>query len=161
SNIALPERIVRIATIGQGFMGRAHSNAFRQVKHFFDVPSKLCLATICGRNRANLEKIAATWGWERIETDWRAVVGSKDIDIVDIAVPNALHAEIAIAAAAAGKIVFCEKPLAVSADEGARMVDAIGNRPNMVWFNYRRVPAVAFARRLVEEDRIGQVFHYR
>src|SRR5437762_7164070 len=99
-------------------MGRAHSNAFRQVKHFFDVASKLCLGTICGRNRANLEKIAATWGWERIETDWRTAVESKDIDIVDIAVPNALHAEIAIAAAAAGKVVFCEKPLAVSAEIG-------------------------------------------
>jgi myo-inositol 2-dehydrogenase/D-chiro-inositol 1-dehydrogenase len=157
----LAERRIRIALIGQGFMGRAHSNAFRQLKHFFDVPFDLECKVICARNRDNLEKMAATWGWEETETDWRAVVERKDIDLVDIAVPNALHAPIAIHAAGAGKIVLCEKPLAVSAAEGRRMVEAARSVPNMVWFNYRRVPAVAFARQLIDEGRIGRVFHYR
>lgn len=142
-------------------MGRAHSNAFRQVKHFFEVPFDLECKVICGRNRANLENMAATWGWAETETDWRAVVERKDIDLVDIAAPNALHAPIAIRAAKNGKIVLCEKPLAVSAAEGARMAAAARNIPNMVWFNYRRVPAIAFTKRLIEEGRIGRVFHYR
>ncbi len=142
-------------------MGRAHSNAFRQVKHFFDLPFELDCRVLCGRNRENLEKMAAVWGWSETATDWRAVVERPDIDLVDIAVPNALHAEVAIAAAGAGKIVLCEKPLAVSRQEGERMCRAARAVPNMVWFNYRRVPAVSFSRRLVEEGRIGRVFHYR
>ncbi len=157
----MPNRKLRVALIGQGFMGRAHSNAYAQVKHFFDVPFDIERAVICGRDRARLEQTAATWGWQQAETDWRAVVERKDIDVVDVATPNALHAPMAIAAAQAGKIVFCEKPLAVSAEEGARMADAARGVPNMVWFNYRRVPAVAFARQLVDENRIGRVFHYR
>ncbi len=157
----MAERTLRVALIGQGFMGRAHSNAFAQVKHFFVVPFDLRRSVICGRNQANLERTAATWGWEETATDWRAAVERKDVDVVDIATPNALHAPIAIAAAEAGKIVLCEKPLAVSVEEGARMTEAVRHTPNMVWFNYRRVPAVAFARRLIEEGRIGEVFHYR
>jgi myo-inositol 2-dehydrogenase/D-chiro-inositol 1-dehydrogenase len=152
---------LRIALIGQGFMGRAHSNAYCQVKHFFDVPFDIERKVICARDRATLEKTAATWGWQEIATDWRAVVERKDIDVVDIAAPNAMHAPIAIAAAEAGKIVLCEKPLALSAEEGARMAQAARRKPNLVWFNYRRVPAVSYARRLIEEGRIGQVFHYR
>jgi predicted dehydrogenase len=157
----LGNRALKTALIGQGFMGRAHSNAYRQVKHFFDVPFDIDCAVICGRNMAALERMAATWGWRETATDWRAVVERDDIDIVDIATPNALHAEIAIAAAEAGKIVFCEKPLAMSEDEGARMAAAAKHVPNMVWFNYRRVPAIQFTRRLIDEDRIGRVFHYR
>jgi predicted dehydrogenase len=142
-------------------MGRAHSNAYAQVKHFYDVPFDLERAVICARDRSRLEQMAATWGWQEVETDWRAVVGRKDIDVVDVAVPNVLHAEIAIAAAGAGKIAFCEKPLAVSAEEGARMAEAARGVPNMAWFNYRRVPAVAFARQLIDENHVGRVFHYR
>jgi predicted dehydrogenase len=152
---------VRVALIGQGFMGRAHSNAYCQAPHFFDLPCNLERTVICGRNRESLQKMAATWGWQEIATDWRAVVERPDIDMVDVAVPNALHAPVAIAAAQAGKMVACEKPLAISAAEGARMVAAAHGLPSFVWFNYRRVPAVAFCRQLIEEGRIGRVFHYR
>jgi predicted dehydrogenase len=142
-------------------MGRVHSNAYRQAPHFFDLPFVLDCRVICGRNRESLEKMAGIWGWSGVETDWRAVVNRRDIDLVDIAVPNALHAPIAIAAAESGKMVLCEKPLATSAREGMRMAEAARLVPNMVWFNYRRVPAVAFCRRLIDEGRIGKVFHYR
>jgi predicted dehydrogenase len=105
--------------------------------------------------------MAATWGWDEIATDWRSVIGRGDIDVIDVATPNSLHAEMAIAAAAAGKIVLCEKPLAVSPAQARQMADAVRGVPNMVWFNYRRVPAIAFTRRLIDEGRIGQVFQYR
>jgi predicted dehydrogenase len=152
---------LNVAIIGQGSMGRAHSNAYRQVNHFFDLPFTPRLKVICGRNRAGLEKMAATWGWEEISTDWREVTERRDIGVIDIATPNSLHAEMAIAAAQAGKIVLCEKPLAVSPAQARQMVEAARGVPNMVWFNYRRVPAIAFTRRLIEEERIGRVFHYR
>jgi predicted dehydrogenase len=152
---------LNVAMIGHGFMGRAHSNAFQQVGHFFDTPYKLRLKVICGRDRAKLEPMAAQWGWEEIESDWQKVVSRPDIQIVDIATPNALHAPIAIAAAQAGKIVLCEKPLAVSLEEAEVMAKAAHDVPNLVWFNYRRVPAIAFAKRLIEAGRLGQIFHYR
>jgi predicted dehydrogenase len=152
---------LNIAMIGSGFIGKVHSNAFRQAGNFFDLPYELNLKVICGRNREKLESAAARWGWQEIETDWQALVGRKDIDVVDIAVPNALHAPIAIAAADAGKVVLCEKPLATSLEEAERMARAVRNVPNLVWFNYRRVPAVAFAKQLIEEERTGQPYHYR
>ncbi|MBM3775812.1 MAG: Gfo/Idh/MocA family oxidoreductase [Acidobacteria bacterium] len=154
-------REVNIALIGQGFMGRAHSNAYRQVKHFFDIPVDLRLKVICGRNRPGLETMARAWGWEQISTDWRSVVERPDVDLVDVSTPNALHAPIAIAAARAGKMVLCEKPLATSVAEATSMVEAARGAPNGVWFNYRRIPAVAFSRRLIDEGRVGEVFHYR
>src|SRR5229473_2670434 len=112
---------LNIAIIGQGFMGRAHSNAYAQVNHFFETGYEPRLKVICGRNQAGLEKMAATWGWEEISTDWRSVIDRKDIDVIDIATPNFLHAEMAIAAAEAGQIVLCEKPLAVSVEQATRM----------------------------------------
>lgn len=142
-------------------MGRAHSNAFVQVKHFFDVPFDLEMRVLCGRDPERLARMAATWGWRETSTDWRQVVERPDIDLVDVALPNALHAEAAIAAARAGKIVLCEKPLALNAAESARMVEAAREVPTMVWFNYRRVPAVAFARQLIEQGRLGRIYHYR
>jgi len=152
---------LNIAMIGHGFMGRAHSNAFQQVGHFFDTPYQLRLKVICGRDRPKLAPMAAQWGWEEVATEWQEVVSRPDIQVVDIATPNALHAPIAIAAAQAGKIVFCEKPLAVSEPEAEAMAKAAGNVANLVWFNYRRVPAIAFARKLIDEGRLGQIFHYR
>jgi predicted dehydrogenase len=152
---------LRVAMIGTGFIAKAHSNAFRQVGHFFDVPYELGLRVACGRNRTKLESAARQWGWEEVATDWQAVVGRPDIDVVDIAVPNALHAPIAIAAGQAGKMVLCEKPLATSLIEAETMAQAMRHVPNLVWFNYRRIPAVAFAKRLIEEGRIGQAYHYR
>ena len=152
---------LNIGMIGSGFIGKVHSNAFRQVGHFFDLPCELGLKVICGRNRTKLEAAAAQWGWEEVETDWRAIVDRKDIDVIDIAVPNALHAPIAIAAAEAGKTVLCEKPLATSLSEAEAMAKAVRNVSNLVWFNYRRIPAVVFAKQLIEEGRTGQAFHYR
>ena len=120
---------LNIAIIGQGFMGRAHSNAYHQVNHFFETGYELRLKVICGRNQAGLEKMAATWGWEEISTDWRSVIERKDIDVIDVATPNWLHAEMSIAAAEAGKIVLCEKPLAVSVEQAVRMVEAARSGP--------------------------------
>ena len=151
---------LRVALLGQGFMGKAHSNAFCQAGHFYDLPYTLRRTLLCGRDPASLDRMAARWGWEETATDWRAAIDRPDIDIVDIALPNHLHAPAAIAAAEAGKIVFCEKPLAMTAEEGRRMVEAARRRPTLVWFNYRRVPAIAYARQLIDEGRIGQVFHY-
>jgi myo-inositol 2-dehydrogenase/D-chiro-inositol 1-dehydrogenase len=150
-----------VALLGQGFMGKAHSNAFAQVGRFFDVPIKLRLAVLCGRDREGLEQSASAWGWGQVATDWREVMERPDVDLVDIALPNHLHAQVAIAAARAGKIVLCEKPLANSVEEAQAMVEAARNVPTMVWFNYRRVPAISYAKQLIEEGRIGQVFHYR
>jgi len=159
----MPKRKQRlnVAMVGSGFIARAHSNAFHQVTHFFDVPYEMETKVICGRTPAKLDAFAAQWGWKETATDWRSVVTRADVDIVDIATPNALHAPIALAAANAGKIILCEKPLAMSAAEARQMSGAIGSHPSLVWFNYRRIPAVAFAKQLIDEGRIGQVFHYR
>jgi len=152
---------LNIAMVGSGFIARAHSNAFHQATHFFDTPFELRKKVICGRTQSKLDAFAAQWGWEETSLDWQSVVSRADIDIVNIATPNALHAPIAMGAAQAGKIVFCEKPLALSVSEAEKMTQAVSGRPNLVWFNYRRVPAVAFAKQLIDEGRIGQVFHYR
>src|SRR5579862_892568 len=152
---------LNVAMIGTGFIAKAHSNAFRQVTHFFDVPYEIGLKVVCGRNPAKLEAAAALWGWEETSTDWQEVVARPDIDVVDIAVPNVLHGPIALAAAKAGKMIWCEKPLANSLQEAEGMAQAVRGIPNLVWFNYRRIPAVVFAKRLLEEGRLGQTFHYR
>src|SRR5689334_6190464 len=154
---------LKVAMIGYGFMGRTHSNAFAQVNHFFDVPYRPVLHTVCARNASPAETFAEKWGYERVETDWRKVVESPGIDLVDIASPNDTHAEIAIAAAKAGKMVMCEKPLGRNAAESEGMVKAVeaAGVPNMVWYNYRRVPAVTLAKQLIEEGRLGRIFHYR
>jgi len=152
---------LRVALIGHGFMGRVHSNAYRQAPHFFDLPYEIDCRVICGRNLETLAQTAATWGWEETATDWETVVARPDIDLVDVATPNVLHAPVAIAAAAAGKMVLCEKPLAISPAEAVRMRDAAAGVPNMVWFNYRRVPAVAFAQKLIAEGRLGKIYQYR
>ena len=158
----MPQRKkLNIAMIGYGFMGRAHSNAFHQAGHFFDLPFELKLKTICGRNKEKVQQTASQWGWEGTATDWESVVSRQDIDVVDVCTPNYLHEPIAVAAARAGKMVLCEKPLANSVAEAERMVGAARSVPTLVWFNYRRVPAVAFARQLVEQKRLGEVYHYR
>lgn len=157
----LPKKKLGVAMIGSGFMGKAHSNAFHQVGHFFDIEFELERKVICGRNQERLDAMASRWNWEQTSTDWREVVARPEIDVVDVATPNALHAEIAIAAAQAGKIVWCEKPLAMSVAQAEQMVQAAAKVPTLVWFNYRRVPAVALAKRLIEEGRLGQIYHYR
>lgn len=153
----------RIGLIGCGFMGRAHSNAWKQVSQFFPVPRRPVLKAVCARDAAATRAFADTWGYESIETDWRKLVERADIDAVDICVPNDLHHDISVAAAKAGKAVLCEKPLAMDAAQGEAMCLAVEKAgvPNMVWYNYRRVPAVSLARKLIDEGRLGKIYHYR
>src|SRR5437763_16044456 len=139
------------AMIGHGFIARAHSNAFHQVRRFFPIAYDLNLTVICGRNRPKLEEMASQWGWQEVATDWQEVVNRSDIQVVDIAVPNALHSSIAIAAAQAGRIIWGEKPLAMSLNEAEAMAETVKEGPNVVCFNYRRGPAVAFAEQLIGE----------
>jgi len=156
-------RTLNVAMIGYGFMGRAHSNAYCQVGRFFSTGCAIRRKVVCGRNRAGAEELARTWDWDEVAQDWQEVVARPDIDLVDICVPNVLHGPVALAAAAAGKMILCEKPLAVSAAEARAMAEAVARSgvPNMVWYNYRRVPAVAFARELIERGALGRIFHYR
>jgi len=144
-------------------MGRAHSNAWRQVSAFFTPRLEPQLRVICGRDRARTEDAARRHGWADVSTDWREAIARDDIGIVDICTPGDSHAEIAIAAAAAGKAVFCEKPLANTVAEAEAMLAAVREHGvvHMVCHNYRRVPAVAFAKRLIESGRLGEIRHYR
>src|ERR1700750_1762335 len=154
---------LNVGLIGYGVMGRTHSNAFRKVNNFFDLPYQPVLKAICARDGGKAKAFATRWGYESVETDWRKLVERDDIDLIDIATPNNTHAEIAIAAAKAGKMILCEKPLSMDGRQGEQMVKAIekaGVR-NMVWYNYRRVPAVMLAKQLIDEGRLGRIFHYR
>jgi myo-inositol 2-dehydrogenase/D-chiro-inositol 1-dehydrogenase len=154
---------LNIALVGYGFMGRAHSNAFLQAPRFFDLPFQPVLKALCARNAERVASFAGNWGYESTTTDWRELVDRPDIDLIDIASPNDTHAEIAIAAARAGKMVTCEKPLGRTASEAQDMVAAVESTgvANMVWYNYRRVPAVALLKELIDQGRLGRVFHYR
>ncbi len=156
-------KTLNVAMIGYGFMGRAHSNAYRQVNQFFDLDYRPVMKVACARDAGKLAKFAENWGWESTETDWRKVIERKDVDAIDIGSPNNTHKEITLAAAAAGKMVLCEKPLAMDLAEASAMTDAVERAgvANYVWFNYRRVPAIALAKQIVDEGRLGRVFHYR
>lgn len=154
---------LNIGLVGYGFMGRTHSNGYKRANDFFDLDYRPVLKAVCGRSAENAQTFADKWGYESIETDWRKLVERKDIDAIDICTPNNTHAEIAIAAAEAGKMILCEKPLSMDLVEGQKMVEAIEKAgvPNTVWYNYRRVPAVTLAKQLIDEGRLGRVFHYR
>ena len=155
---------LRIGLIGYGFMGRTHSNAFRKVPNFFpELKYEPQLAAVCARNKDRAEAFADQWGYESVETDWKKLIARDDIDVIDIAAPNNVHHEIAIAAARAGKGILCEKPLALNCKEGEEMVREVEKAgvANMVWYNYRRIPAVTMAKKLVDEGRLGKIFHYR
>jgi predicted dehydrogenase len=156
-------RKLGIALIGYGFMGRAHSNAWRQARTFFDVPCEPVLKVICGRNETELIKAADKFGWQEHSTSWQEIVAREDIDIIDICAPGDLHLPIALAAANAKKIIFCEKPLANSVAEAKEMLAAAraNNCVHMLCHNYRRAPAVALAKELIDAGRIGEVYHYR
>jgi len=156
-------KTLNVGLIGYGFMGRAHSNAYRKVNTFFKLEHRPVLKAICARKADQARAFAENWGYESVETDWRELVKRRDIDVIDICSPNNTHMEIATAAARAGKMVLCEKPLAMNAEEGTKMADAVEKAgvPNMVWFNYRRVPAVSLAKQIVDEGRIGRPYHYR
>ena len=157
-------KTLSVGMVGYKFMGKAHSNAYRQVARFFpDLETVPVMKALCGRDEAGVRKAAETFGWQGYETDWRRLVARDDIDIIDIGAPGNLHAEIAVAAARAGKHVFCEKPLGNSAEEARRMLDAVEDAgvQSMVWFNYRANPAVAFAKKLIDEGAIGRIYHWR
>jgi predicted dehydrogenase len=156
-------KTLNIGLVGYGFMGRTHSNAFLQAPRFFDLPYRPVLKAVAARNADRVKAFAANWGYESAETDWRALVERKDIDVIDIASPNDTHREIAIAAAEAGKMVMCEKPLGRTAAEALEMVTAVeaAGVPNTVWYNYRRVPAVTMIKNLLDEGKFGRIFHYR
>ena len=159
----MARKSLNIGLVGYGFMGRAHSNAFLQSGRFFDLPYQPVLKAVCARNSERVKTFAGNWGYESVETDWRKLIGRNDIDLIDIASPNDTHAEIAIAAAKAGKMVLCEKPLGRNASEARVMTDAVESAKvaNMVWYNYRRVPAVMLLKHLIDEGRLGRIFHYR
>lgn len=159
----MTKKKLNIGLVGAGFMGRTHSNAFRQVGAFFDVDYEPVLKAIATRNAKGAADFAANWGYESSTDDWRELIARPDIDLIDIASPNDTHAEIAIAAAEAGKMVTCEKPLGRNAAEAEKMVAAVeaGKVANMVWYNYRRVPAVTLAKQLIDQGRLGRIFHYR
>lgn len=155
---------LRIGLIGGGFMGRTHSNGYRRVANFFPALAYTpVLKAVCFRNENKLKAFAEQWGYESIETDWKALVKRNDIDAIDICTPNDTHADIAIAASEAGKMILCEKPLARNLIESQAMVDAIEKAKvkNTVWYNYRRIPAVTLARQIVDSGKLGKIFHYR
>ncbi len=154
---------LNIGLVGHGFMGRTHSNAYVSVNNFFDLEYRPVLKAVCGRDQAATQAFADRWGYQSIESDWRALIKRPDIDAIDICTPNNLHKEIAIAAAEAGKMVLCEKPLAMNTAEGESMCQAVEKAgvANTVWYNYRRVPAVSLAKQLIDEGRLGRIFHYR
>ena len=159
----MSKKPLNIGMIGYGFMGRTHSNAYAKVNHFFDLEYQPVLKAICARNGERAQAFADQWGYESVETDWRKLIERDDIDAVDICTPNNLHHEIAIAAAKAGKMILCEKPLAMDVEQGEEMCKAVEEAgvANTVWYNYRRVPAVTLAKQLIDEGKLGKIFHYR
>ena len=158
----MPKQL-RVGMVGYGFMGRTHSNAYKRLNDFFPVEHRPVLKAVCARDPQKAQAFADNWGYERVETDWKKLVTADDIDLIDIGSPNDTHYEIAMAAAKNGKMVVCEKPLAMNLKEAEAMTRAVEKAgvPNMVWFNYRRVPSIALAKQLVDEGRVGKAFHYR
>lgn len=154
---------LNIGIVGYGFMGQAHSNAYHRVNQFFPVAYEPVLKAVAARSTEKAEAFAKRWGWQRVENDWRRLIEAPDIDVIDICSPNNTHHEIALAAASGGKIILCEKPLAMNLAQAREMTRAVekSGKPNMVWFNYRRVPAIALAKQIIENGRVGRVFHYR
>jgi predicted dehydrogenase len=157
-------RTLAVGLIGYQFMGKAHSNAWRQAPHFFDLPADIRRKTICGRNKSAVQRAARKLGWETAVADWRDVVADPEIDIIDICTPNDSHCQIALAAAKAHKAILCEKPLARNAGEAGAMLRAVRKARvvNMVCHNYRRIPAIALAKEMIESGELGdRLFHFR
>jgi predicted dehydrogenase len=156
-------RRLNVAMIGYEFMGRAHSNAWRQVGHFFDVPAQPVLKVVCGRSEDRVKAAASRLGWEEYATSWQDVIARDDVDIVDVCTPGDSHKEIAIAAAEAGKAVLCEKPLANDLADAREMLRAVEKAGvvHMICHNYRRAPAITLARQWIEAGKIGEIRHYR
>jgi len=159
----MAKKTLNIGLVGYGFMGRTHAHAYHNAAQFFDLPLTPVLKAVCGRDGAKAKAFADNWGATIVETDWKKLIANKDIDAIDIVTPNDSHAEIAMAAAKAGKMVLCEKPLALDGKQGAEMVKVIEKSkvPNTVWYNYRRVPAVTLAKQIIDSGKLGKIFHYR
>ncbi|HET7658211.1 MAG TPA: Gfo/Idh/MocA family oxidoreductase [Bacillales bacterium] len=154
---------IRVGMIGYQFMGRVHTHAYRDVPYYFGNDIVPALQALCGRNRESLESAADQMGWASTETDWRKLIERDDIDLIDISTPNRTHAEMAIAAAEAGKHVICEKPLAMTVEEAARMAEAVKKSGvvNMICHNYRFAPAVQYAKKIIADGRLGKIYHIR
>jgi predicted dehydrogenase len=159
----MAKRKLNIGLIGYQFMGKAHSNAYRQVSRFFDLDVDPVMKVICGRNQERVDKAAKTFGWEETDTDWERVVQRPDLDIIDVAAPGHLHAPISIAAAKAGKVVLCEKPMANNLAEAKEMAAAVRSAgvESALFHNYRFVPAIALAKQLIDDGKIGHIYHFR
>ncbi|HEY5233114.1 MAG TPA: Gfo/Idh/MocA family oxidoreductase [Verrucomicrobiae bacterium] len=153
----------RVGLIGHRFMGRAHSNAWRQAPKFFQLKANVELHTICGRNAAAVQSARAQLGWQHATTDWREITESPLIDIVDISTPPNLHAEMTLAAAHNGKHILCEKVFAMNVKEAEAMLAAAQKAKvaHMVCHNYRRIPAIALAKKLISESALGRIYHFR
>ncbi len=156
-------KTVNVAIIGYKFMGKAHSNAWTNAAKFFDIPLQPTLKVACGRDEPGVREFARTWGWEEVATDWQEVIARPDVDIVDISTPTNLHKDIVVAAAKAGKQIFCEKPVALSYAEAKAMAEAAEQAGVLHYLNhnYRRCPAVTFARQLIDDGKIGRIYHWR
>ncbi|RLE09195.1 gfo/Idh/MocA family oxidoreductase [Candidatus Aerophobetes bacterium] len=155
---------IRVGLVGYKFMGKAHSHAYRDVAMFFSSMKAVpVMKAICGRTEDEVAKAAKIYGWQSYETSWEKLIQRDDIDLVDISTPVNLHKDIAIAAAKAGKHILCEKPMAMNLDEAREMLEAAEKAgiKHMIGFNYRRVPAIALARKLIEEGALGRIYHFR
>jgi predicted dehydrogenase len=161
--MAKRKKTVGVLLIGGGFMGKTHSNAYLKAAKFFDLPAEPVMACLCRRDKSALGPMAERWGWQATEADWRKAICRDDVDLVDITTPNDLHRDMAVAAAKAGKMIFCEKPLAMNTAEAKEMVAAAKKAKvkTFVAFNYRRCPAISLARQIVAEGRIGRIYHVR
>ena len=156
-------KTLNVAILGTKFMGKAHSNAWLNSPRFFEMGIKPVLKMACGQNEEDLKAFADRWGWEQTETDWRKVIENDEIDIIDISVPTYLHHEIAVAAAKAGKHIFCEKPFALTVAEAKEMYQE-AEKAGIVHYlnhNYRRAPAVRLAKKLIDDGFVGRIFHWR
>ena len=156
-------RKINVALIGYQFMGKAHSNAYLQMPRFFESDTVPVMRVICGRHEANVQAAATKFGWQEWSTSWEAIVKRKDIDLVDVSTPGDSHMPIAVAAAKAGKVVFCEKPLANNLKEAKKMLAAVQRSGvlHMICHNYRKAPAVTLAKKLIEEGKLGDLYHFR
>jgi predicted dehydrogenase len=156
-------KTVNVAIIGTKFMGKAHSNAWRSVNNFFNLKTQPVLKVACGRDPEGTQAFADNWGWEEVATDWQEVVERKDVDIIDICTPTYLHKDIVLAAAENGKMIFCEKPIALNFTEAKQMYDAAEKAGVLHYLNhnYRRTPAISYAKQMIDEGKIGQIYHWR
>ncbi|MFD2215632.1 Gfo/Idh/MocA family protein [Metabacillus endolithicus] len=161
--VGVNKKKLRIGMVGYKFMGKAHSHAYRDVSFYFDNNIEPVLQAICGRNEEAVKEAANKMGWLSYETDWKKLIARDDIDLIDIVTPNNAHTEIAIAAAEAGKHVFCEKPLAMTLEQSIRMLKAVEENGviHMVNYNYRFAPATQFAKKIIEDGRLGKIYHIR